>query len=399
MHDNLMADSDPESEIPSDTLGLRHISGSLFSIPGFFVGFGKGSSDSDSIRSPTSPLDIGVFSNLKNPANCRYARSSSLSQNGFQKEWHYSKVGLGIVNSLVDDTTGGVLDIPKQNIIFGSQVKTNTTNSFKDYHDSLDSSLKSKSLPTNYIASRLSQTKCLKSQLGAKNVVIDGKEVPLESEPYKNTPLCFSDSTVPSSLVSFSYTHNLRSENFCSEAKTRMSSSLVIGTAFEVENSLSIKPSTVPIPIGPSQGYVGSLSKREMELSEDYTCIISHGPNPKTIHIFGDCVLECCANETENFGKKEELGIKSPQVAANSEDLGPVHSDEVLTFCYSCKRKLVEDKDIYMYRGEKAFCSFDCCLDEISDEETEKTDQKSARSSPASSFHEDLFLLGMPVAM
>ncbi|CAH9132759.1 unnamed protein product [Cuscuta epithymum] len=38
------------------------------------------------------------------------------------------------------------------------------------------------------------------------------------------------------------------------------------------------------------------LSLSEMELSEDYTCVITHGPNPKTTHIFGNCVVEesCC---------------------------------------------------------------------------------------------------------
>ena len=344
-----MAESDSESESQSDTSSLKHISSSLFNIPGFFVGFGtKGSSDYDSIRSPTSPLDIGVFSNFRNPVSLKYARSSS--ENGHRKEWHFGKVGLGIVNSLVDDTAGGDLDIPKQkNIIFGPQVKTNATNSLKRYHDPLDSCLRSKSLPTNYIASRLSQTKCLKHHLGSKDVVFDS-EVPLESEPFDNTQLCFSDSTVPSSLVSSSYNHNLRSENFCSEVKTRMSSPSLIGTSLQVENSLDIKSSTLPIPIDSSQGYVGSLSAKEIELSEDYTCIISHGPNPKTIRIFGDCVLECHTNESNIFGKREELGIESPQVANNLEGLTPVHSDEVLKFCYSCKRRLDNDEDIYMYR-------------------------------------------------
>ena len=53
-----MADSDSES-LQSDVLGLRNISSSLFSIPGFIVGFGsKCLSESDSVRSPTSPLDL-----------------------------------------------------------------------------------------------------------------------------------------------------------------------------------------------------------------------------------------------------------------------------------------------------------------------------------------------------
>ncbi|KAF4372454.1 hypothetical protein F8388_027127 [Cannabis sativa] len=400
MHDYLMAESDSESDAQSDVSSLRHISSSLFNIPGFFVGFGtKGSSESDSIRSPTSPLDIGVFSNLRNPVSLRYTRSSS--ENGHKKKWNCSKVvGLGIVNSLVDNTTGGGLDIPKQkNILFGPQVKTSTTNSLKLYHGSLDSSLKSKSLPTNYIASRLSETKYPSPHLVSSSVAFDN-EIPLKPEPLENTQLCFSDSTIPSSLVSLTYNHNLRSENFCPEVKTRMSSPSVIGsTSSEVKNSLDIKTSTLPIPIEPSQGFVGSLSKKEIELSEDYTCIISHGPNPKTIHIFGDCVLECHTNEINNFGMKEELGVKSPQEANNSEGLASIPSDEVLKFCHSCKKRLETDEDIYMSRGEQAFCSFDCCPEEILEEEAERSYHNSAGSSPGSSFHEDVFLLGMPVAM
>lgn len=36
------------------------------------------------------------------------------------------------------------------------------------------------------------------------------------------------------------------------------------------------------------------LSLREMESSEDYTCVITHGPNPKTTHIFDNCVVGTC---------------------------------------------------------------------------------------------------------
>ena len=348
MHDKLMAESDPESQIPSDTSSLRHISSSLFGIPGFLVGFGtKGSSESDSIRSPTSPLDVGVFSNFRNPVSLRYARSSS--EKGYRKDWNGNKVGLGIVNSLVDDTAGGVLGLEKQkNIIFGPQVKPNATDSLKRYHASLGSSLRSKSLPTNYVASRLSQTKCLNSQLSSKNVVFDNEEVPIEPELLDNPPLCFSDSNVPSSLASLTNNHNSRSGNFCLEVKTGKSL-LEIGTSSGLDNSPGIKPSTVPIPISPSQGYVGSLSAREIELSEDYTCIISHGPNPKTIHIFGDCILECHTNESNNFGKEEESRSGLPQAAKNPEESSPIQPHEVLT-CYTCKRKMEEDQEVYMFR-------------------------------------------------
>lgn len=40
-----------------------------------------------------------------------------------------------------------------------------------------------------------------------------------------------------------------------------------------------------------------SISVSEMERSEDYTCVISHGPNPKTTHIFDNCIVESCGDE------------------------------------------------------------------------------------------------------
>ncbi|KAL3626081.1 hypothetical protein CASFOL_029630 [Castilleja foliolosa] len=38
--------------------------------------------------------------------------------------------------------------------------------------------------------------------------------------------------------------------------------------------------------------FTRQLSLKEMELSEDYTCVITHGPKPKTTHIFGNCIVE-----------------------------------------------------------------------------------------------------------
>ncbi|KAF8392398.1 hypothetical protein HHK36_022740 [Tetracentron sinense] len=42
--------------------------------------------------------------------------------------------------------------------------------------------------------------------------------------------------------------------------------------------------------------FTGCLSASEMELSEDYTCVIYHGPNPKTTHIFDNCIVENCCD-------------------------------------------------------------------------------------------------------
>ena len=36
------------------------------------------------------------------------------------------------------------------------------------------------------------------------------------------------------------------------------------------------------------------LSTSEMELSEDYTCVITHKPILRTTHIFYNCIVESC---------------------------------------------------------------------------------------------------------
>ncbi|KAK8654272.1 hypothetical protein V6N13_128243 [Hibiscus sabdariffa] len=80
----------------------------------------------------------------------------------------------------------------------------------------------------------------------------------------------------------------------------------------------------------------GGLPVEEMELSEDYTCVISHGPNPKTTHIFDDCVV-------------------APKSA----------SESFLSFCYTCKKNLQQGTDISIYRGDKAFCCQECRFQEM----------------------------------
>lgn len=76
---------------------------------------------------------------------------------------------------------------------------------------------------------------------------------------------------------------------------------------------------------------MGVMSLSEMELSEEYTCVISHGPNPKTTHIFDNCVVE------------RFCSLSSNQVQ-NSPSLNFLYS------CYTCKKHLEQTKDIYIYR-------------------------------------------------
>lgn len=109
-----------------------------------------------------------------------------------------------------------------------------------------------------------------------------------------------------------------------------------------------------------------NLSLSDMELSEDYTCVISHGPNPKTTHIFGNCIVESCCGVvgSSSFSSRRNGYLSKFGNSISSPD-------NFLSFCHHCKKKLGEGRDIYMYRGEKAFCSQECRCQEMLFDEVE----------------------------
>lgn len=109
--------------------------------------------------------------------------------------------------------------------------------------------------------------------------------------------------------------------------------------------------------------FMGCLSPSEVELSEDYTCVITHGPNPRTTHIFDNCIVERCGDGFVAL-KKDSRSLA---------DHSGYASDDFLSYCYACRKSLGQGKDIFMYRGDKAFCSHECRYQEmLFDEEMEK---------------------------
>nr|XP_043621486.1 FCS-Like Zinc finger 8-like [Erigeron canadensis] len=102
--------------------------------------------------------------------------------------------------------------------------------------------------------------------------------------------------------------------------------------------NLQIPGHLSPIISGPVRGSMDGLSLSEMELSEEYTRVISYGSNPKTTHIYDNCVVD--------------PDRKSPW-------------QSFLSFCHTCKKNLEDGCDIFMYRGEKAFCSEECRCQEM----------------------------------
>ncbi|EPS72550.1 hypothetical protein M569_02210, partial [Genlisea aurea] len=121
------------------------------------------------------------------------------------------------------------------------------------------------------------------------------------------------------------------------------------GTKTRSSCSSSLQSSQFMSPLSNTRNLMRQLSLKEMELSEDYTCVITHGPNPRTTHIFDECIVE--SSNAPSQSSDETKMMES--------------SSSFLSFCHHCKDILRQDKDIYMYRGEKAFCSHECRSQEM----------------------------------
>ncbi|KAJ6406325.1 hypothetical protein OIU84_009949 [Salix udensis] len=330
-----MSDYGSESHFQSDNMGYNHKANPFFTGPGLFVGSShKGLSDCDS------------------------------------KSWDCSKVGLSIVDSLDDDGEGSgevLRSSESKNILFGPRVRSKTPN-FQSHTDSFQAP---KSLPRNFAVFPRTLTKS-PLQKGSSDVLFEIGEDPSDYDPFGKIRSCSLDSCRPFPSLSRLAGQNSKasSGNFCS-------------------NNITTRVSSV-------NGLIGSLSASEIELSEDYTCVISHGPNPKTTHIYGDCILECQSNDITNFGKNEAEEARLPQAVTCSKIPSSFPSKDFLSFCYYCNKKLDEGKDIYIYRGEKAFCSLSCRSEEIMiDEELENTSTKSSECAPMSSEVDGLFAAGI----
>ncbi|KAJ9183448.1 hypothetical protein P3X46_007300 [Hevea brasiliensis] len=379
-----MSDSGSESHTQSDCLGYNHKTNSFFRVPGLFVALTpKGLSDCDSVRSPTSPLDFRVFSNLGNPY-----KSPRSSHNGYQKTWDCSKVGLSIVNSLDDDMreSGKVLQsLDSKNILFGQQVRAKTPK-FQAYANSFEAP---KSLPRNFaIFPHTHANSPLQS--GSSDVIFETGEAPFEPEHFGKIQCCSLDSCKSFSTLSHlaEPKSNVTSRNFCLKTTRVNSPWQFSGGSPNSKNSLHTDLNLTPLSVGSANGCIVSLSASEIELSEEYTCVISHGPNPKKTHIYGDFILECYSNEGNETGM--------PQAATSSPIKSPLPLNDFLNFCNHCNKKLEGERDIYIYSGEKAFCSLSCRIEEIMiDEEMEKTINKSSNDSLGSDNGEELFENGI----
>ncbi|KAG2667975.1 hypothetical protein I3843_15G133900 [Carya illinoinensis] len=151
------------------------------------------------------------------------------------------------------------------------------------------------------------------------------------------------------------------------------------------DNFAVVSPRSTPIPIVSSAkaaaNFRGPLNDRERggdvdEMSESYTCVISHlGSNLVEKRMYYDDKLDavvgdCCGATCAVSGRGVRMFSASP---LNVDEFGgEFRTADFLSTCYLCKKQL-HGLDIFMYRGEKAFCSAECRDKHIrSDEYKEK---------------------------
>ncbi|KAA8548654.1 hypothetical protein F0562_000338 [Nyssa sinensis] len=272
----------------------KYRTSSFFSSPRLFTGFAsKGFTDTESVMSPTSILDSKPFSAFKNPF---WSDKRTLKTPKAESKSHWAKMdsrGVGL----------GIVDALND--------------------EKSDSKL---STPES-------------------RMVLFGSQLKIQIPPLPLSVVFPSES--PKSPVDFCVKTSNSQLGCCSPG---LSPSMAKKSAFGSSNSGFENPNSPRV-------FTGCLSASEMELSEDYTCVISHGPNPKTTHIFGDCIVQSCCGVV-GFSASRPMSYPS---------------ESFLSFCYSCKKNLGQGKDIYMYRGEKAFCSSECRYKEMMLEEGNET--------------------------
>ncbi|XP_066386145.1 uncharacterized protein [Miscanthus floridulus] len=105
-------------------------------------------------------------------------------------------------------------------------------------------------------------------------------------------------------------------------AATSSSSSLVRSCSLDLRVEFGVKNKSSWLPLRACSGREATLpapaDPREIiePSSEDYTCVISRGPNPRTVHIFGDRVVEGGAGAA---AEREESSLRPINLPARDD--------------------------------------------------------------------------------
>ncbi|KAA8534751.1 hypothetical protein F0562_029807 [Nyssa sinensis] len=142
-----------------------------------------------------------------------------------------------------------------------------------------------------------------------------------------------------------------------------------------------------PIPVNSvknSSRFRGEMEEMEMDSLENYTYVTCHGPNKSYTRVYWDGG-EYSRNGHDRIdfdrSKKLDVGVFAISPARLGEDNTRFTASDFLSSCHLCQKKL-HGKDIYMYRGEKAFCSTECRYRQImKDERKEQCSSEASRSA------------------
>lgn len=108
---------------------------------------------------------------------------------------------------------------------------------------------------------------------------------------------------------------------------------------------------------------------------EEYTCVISRGANPRTTHILAGETVEVCEGDVGGgrgcrrvvFSIEPFSDQRVPYTSSSPAAPAGVASGR----CCCCMSRLLEDRDVFIYLGEKAFCSSECRKGYIEEESEE----------------------------
>lgn len=142
-----------------------------------------------------------------------------------------------------------------------------------------------------------------------------------------------------------------------------------------------------PIPVSSRVTYSNrAVVENEMDnsLEEEYTYVTRHNPNKSSYtRVYRDG-YEYCDKESRVSRKSNGGGCLFDISPARFGDFTAYPDTDFLSSCHLCKKKL-HGKDIYMYRGEKAFCSKECRYRQIvKDEHKDKCSSEASRSAASS---------------
>ncbi|KAI3880687.1 hypothetical protein MKX03_008098 [Papaver bracteatum] len=145
---------------------------------------------------------------------------------------------------------------------------------------------------------------------------------------------------------------------------------------------------SVPIPIGNTTGTRNCKQVlMEEQDSESYTYVTLHKPNNQSYtRVYcdhgGDQELVSKVvvhNDNDSKMRRINMGVFCESPPRRNESEFEFPTSDFLSSCFLCRKKL-HGKDIFMYRGEKAFCSNECRHRQIvSDERQEKCRSEASR--------------------